>query len=283
MQLFNHVKKWCLQVLNSKSQESFYIFLTGGAGAGKSLLIHCIFHMANKLFHKLRETPDEVVVLKVAYTGKAAMNIDGQTIHSAFALKKNMKLKYQPLGESDLNTLRAKLANILQLLIIDEVTMVSKTVLSYISGRLNQIKSRHQNSKPFGGISVLCVGDVHQIPPVFGKSLLCVDPGALPQDLWILFKVHNLQKIMRQKEDLPFAKAFNTIRTKDCGDSMNEEVENMLKTCLVTEDYPDDAIHIFSTNEEVKNHNFSKLQQLGKQICSLTCSGYITFSWWENI
>lgn len=137
MELLNFIKEWCLQVLHSNSHDNFHIFLTGGAGAGKSLLIHCIYHMANKLFHKIRETPDDVIILKVAYTGKAALNINGQTIHSAFALKKNMKTQYQPLGENDLNTLRARLSNI-QLLIIDEISMVSKTVLSYISGRLNQ-------------------------------------------------------------------------------------------------------------------------------------------------
>lgn len=102
--------------------------------------------MANKLFHKIRETPNDVTVLKVDYTGKAAMNINCQTIHSAFALKKNMKTQYQPLGENDLNTLlRAKLSNI-QLLIINEISMVSKTVFSYISGRRNQIKYFKQNS-----------------------------------------------------------------------------------------------------------------------------------------
>lgn len=269
MELLNFIKEWCLQVLHSNSHDNFHIFLTGGAGAGKSLLIHCIYHMANKLFHKIRETPDDVIILKVAYTGKAALNINGQTIHSAFALKKNMKTQYQPLGENDLNTLRARLSNI-QLLIIDEISMVSKTVLSYISGRLNQIKSLQQNSKPFGGISVLCVGDFYQIPPVFGKSLLCVDAGALPQDLWTLFKVHKLQKIMRQKEDLLFAEALNIIRTKGRDDPMNQDVENLLRSRLETSNCPSDAIHIFSTNEQVRHHNLSKLQQLGKPIISMT-------------
>lgn len=144
-----------------------------------------------------------------------------------------MKTQYQLLGEDDLNTLRVRLSNI-QLLIIDEISMVSKTVLSYISGRLNQIKSLQQNSKPFGGISVLCVGDFYQITPVFGKSLLCVDAGALPQDLWTLFKVHKLQKIMKQKEDLRFAEALNLIRTKDRDDPMNQDVENLLMSRLDT-------------------------------------------------
>ncbi|XP_052680033.1 uncharacterized protein LOC128160727 [Crassostrea angulata] len=269
MELLNFIKEWCLQVLHSNSHDNFHIFLTGGAGAGKSLLIHCIYHMANKLFHKIRETPDDAIILKVAYTGKAALKINGQTIHSAFALKKNMKTQYQPLGENDLNTLRARLSNI-QLLIIDEISMVSKTVLSYISGRLNQIKSLQQNSKPFGGISVLCVGDFYQIPPVFGKSLLCVDAGALPQDLWTLFKVHKLQKIMRQKEDLLFGEALNIIRTKDRDDPMNQDVENLLRSRLETSNCPSDAIHIFSTNEQVRHHNLSKLHQLGKPIISMT-------------
>ena len=128
MQLFNYIKKWCIFKNNNKCPEPAHIFLTGGTGSGKSYLIESVYHMTNKLFHSKWDTPDNVTVLKVAHTGQAAINIGGQTVHSAFRLSTNLTMQYQPLPEKDLNTLRLKFGN-LQLLIIDEISMVSKALL----------------------------------------------------------------------------------------------------------------------------------------------------------
>ena len=270
MQLFNHIKKWCLSKLRNECPEPFDIFLTGGAGSGKSRVIKSVYHMANKLFLPTRETAHDKSVLKVAYTGQAAINIGGQTIHSAFNLKRNMNKSYKPLPENELTTLRSKLENV-KLLIIDEISMVNKTILSYISGRLNQIMSLKSGWKPFGGISVLGVGDFYQIPPVFGSTLLNIDDGALPADLWTLFKIHKLKKIMRQKDDIAFAEALNAIRTRLKREKLNPEHENLFKSRLVSgNDYPQDIIHIFATNKKVNAHNKRKLQELKSVISTLT-------------
>ena len=122
----------------------------------------------------------EKTVLKTAFLGRAALNIFGQTIHSAFKLPLHLQLPYIPLAEDKLNTLRVNYGK-LQLLIVDEISMVSKAMLIYISGRLGQIKGKRE---PFGGVSVLCSGDFYQLPPVKGANLIDIDPGALPQELW---------------------------------------------------------------------------------------------------
>ena len=71
--------------------------------------------------------------------------------------------------------------------------MVNKNLLSYVDFRLQQIKL-HSKRRPFGGISVLSVGDFYQIPPVMGYNLLDVDFSALPEELWTLFKRVELPK-----------------------------------------------------------------------------------------
>ncbi|KAJ8026272.1 hypothetical protein HOLleu_34068 [Holothuria leucospilota] len=105
--LFSHVHKWTKQKIHDNTTKSLHIFLTGGAGTGKSQLIKCITHESRKLFTRIAESPDDITVLLVAFTGTAAFNINGQTIHSALNIF-STSLPYKPLGEDQLNTLRMK-------------------------------------------------------------------------------------------------------------------------------------------------------------------------------
>jgi ATP-dependent DNA helicase PIF1 len=121
--------------------------------------------------------------------------VGGQTIHSAFSISKNIKIPYVPLGESILNTIRTKFDN-LQLVIIDEISMVDHKLLTYIHGRLCQIK---HSKKPFGNISVLSVGDFCQLSPV-RASPLYKTKDSLFLDLWNpFFNIVALTDVMRQK------------------------------------------------------------------------------------
>ena len=265
-QLFNYIKMECLLQVNNEKTEPFNIFLTGGAGSGKSRLIHSIYHMVSKMFARIRDNAEEVTVLKVAYTGRAAINIAGKTIHAALLLPVKLPKCYIPLPEKEVNTLRLKYSK-LKVLIIDEISMVSKEILTYISGRLSQIKGIN---KPFGGVSVLCSGDFHQLPPVFGTLLTNIDLGALPQDLWTLFKKHSLTKIMRQKDDLAFAEALNHVRSRKRNDPLDKKVDTLLKSRVFAEaNCPQNAVHLYATNSQVKKHNETKLKHLGSTISSL--------------
>ena len=138
--MFFAVKQWCLHLLWNTKPHPFFIVLTGGAGTGKSHVIHCIYHEASRIISKFTSSPDSLSILLTAPTGTAAFNIQGMTIHSAFAINKNVKLPYQPLGENLLNTLRSKFDS-LQILIIDEISMVDQKILTYIHGRLSQINT----------------------------------------------------------------------------------------------------------------------------------------------
>ena len=91
-------------------------------------------------------------VLLTAFTGTAAFNISGVTLHSLFKLPRNLKPPFQGLGNK-LDEVRADLSNA-EILVIDEVSMVSKYLFAYVDMRLKQIKG---NQRPFGGMSVLAV------------------------------------------------------------------------------------------------------------------------------
>ncbi|XP_038063129.1 uncharacterized protein LOC119733831 [Patiria miniata] len=96
--VFNKIRDWCLQKVNGESPEPFHVFLTGGAGTGKSHLIKCVYYEATRLFSKMNHNPDNVSVLITAPTGVAAFNINGSTIHSALSIPTDARLPYQPLG-----------------------------------------------------------------------------------------------------------------------------------------------------------------------------------------
>ena len=135
------------------------IFLTGKAGTGKSTLLRYI-HEHSKKTHVL-----------LASTGIAALNIGGQTIHSFF------KLPLRPLPPEDPDLQRnkifksfryssehRKLIRSLEMIIIDEISMVRADVIDAIDKILRAYTARPY--QPFGGIQMLFVGDLYQLEPV---------------------------------------------------------------------------------------------------------------------
>ena len=103
-------------------------------------------------------------VLLLAPTGKAAYNIQGNTIHSTLAIPASQSLRnYKPLDPSRLNTLRLHLGNMI-LIFLDEISMVGNAMLNtQIDRRLKDLKG---SSMPFGGVSVIAIGDLFQLQPV---------------------------------------------------------------------------------------------------------------------
>ena len=100
LQLFKYVHQWCMKKANGENPEPFRIFLTGGAGTGKSHLTRSIRYHVEKIFDPLRESQEEKTVLVVAHTGTAAFNVEGETICSALNINIHAPANYKPLGES---------------------------------------------------------------------------------------------------------------------------------------------------------------------------------------
>ena len=157
--------------------------------------------------------PDDVVVLLTAPTGVAAFNINGMTLHSALLLGRSKYSGFQPLSHDRLNTLRTRLSR-LMLLIIDEISMVGSNMLFEIHKRLQQIKDVSDDAV-FGGVSILAVGDLYQLPPVCQTPLFRTVSDCYAQlygsgSLWVdHFLVLELTEIMRQRGDSAFLQSEN--------------------------------------------------------------------------
>ena len=139
-----------------------HIFLTGKAGTGKTTFLK---NLPQKTYKRM---------VVVAPTGVAAINAGGQTIHSFFQLPfgpqipeneqrkdfnaKSLAFRYQKLNKKKINLIRS-----LDLLIIDEISMVRADVLDAIDAVLRHVR---RSKKPFGGMQILMIGDVHQLAPV---------------------------------------------------------------------------------------------------------------------
>ena len=262
-QLFNYVSKWCDDKARDLTVPPFHIFLTGGAGTGKSHVINCIKYYAQKAFSRITESTEDVTVLLLAHTGTAAFNISGETICSALKIGTSLS-DYKPLAEDSLNTLRTRYQH-LQLVIIDEISMVSVPQLSYIHGRLQQIKGTSQTSY-FGNVSILAVGDFYQLPPVCPPTPLCFPNKEILKDLWnSLFQKVELTEIMRQRNDAVFANMLNRLRVRKQDEPLQETDIKLLESRTVKENVltaPSDALHLFFRNDDVNKHNDAKIATL---------------------
>ncbi|XP_029948792.1 uncharacterized protein LOC115389532 isoform X1 [Salarias fasciatus] len=272
---FYTVREWCIRRVCGLRPEQFFYYINGGAGTGKSHLIKCIHSEASKILRNVPRHCDEVdiskpTVLLTAFTGTAAFNISGSTLHSLLKLPRSLKPPIQGLGNK-LDEVRAELLNA-EILIIDEVSMVSRPLFVYVDARLKQIKG---SQRPFGGVSVIAVGDFYQLPPVRHSTPLCVfDPSEI--DLWHEhFQMITLTEIMRQKDDVAFAEMLNRIRVKDKSAELSE-ADRALIYQTVTEPAlcPTDVLHIYATNKQVDAHNSARLAELFDNIITIDADDF---------
>ena len=271
-ELLYFVRNWCMQTVHGERPDPFYIHVNGGAGVVKSHVIKCIYNEANKVLRN-GTSPDDTTVLLASPTGTAAFNIGGHTIHSV--LKIPRQGKYRPLTDDTLNTLQAQLHS-LKIMIIDEISMVDRRVLSYISGRLRQIKQVRgsEPSAQFGYVSILAVGDFYQLPPVRAASLMRPD-ASHGIDLWHdSFEVFTLTEIMRQREDATFACLLNRLRQKAKNDNLLPDDDAALRARCDLEAVPEDALHVFSKNVLVDRHNEAMLARHCEDIKSIDAEDF---------
>ncbi len=195
------------------------VFLTGKAGTGKTTFLKFIKENSNKN------------TAIVAPTGVAAINAGGTTIHSFFQLPfapfvpvnnshfSNTETvdKHSLLGKLRLNAERKEVMQQLELLIIDEISMVRCDVLDAIDAVLRHIRNNH--AKPFGGVQVLFIGDLYQLPPVVKDEEWRLLSSCYENQYFFSSMVIResapvyieLQKVYRQA-DLSFINLLNKVR-----------------------------------------------------------------------
>ena len=178
------------------------VFLTGKAGTGKTTFLREI----------VRNTTKRCAV--VAPTGVAAMNAGGVTIHSFFQLPlcpylpdvKELVTEYQmPEKQRRVKRERIDIYRTLDLLIIDEISMVRADILDAVD---NELRRYRRNDKPFGGVQLLMIGDIQQLPPVVKESERPFFEQVYPSPFFFCSKalarlnyiVVELEEIHRQKD-----------------------------------------------------------------------------------
>ena len=224
---FDKVHDEIIDLLSEDSDQQF-IFLTGAAGTGKTTLLE---RVKNQLSLKK---------MVVAPTGIAALNIGGTTINSAFRIG----FDTIPVITKSKDPRFVKLLRNLELLIIDEVSMVRAPMLDAISQSL-QI---HRNSEePFGGVHVLACGDLFQLPPIIKESeeriiyekydsVYFFDSHSFKEMKAINF--FELTESFRQEEDQKFCELLNNIRIgKDLEPTISQINSNCFDPTLESDFY----------------------------------------------
>jgi len=235
------------EVVRDLVQEGFpLVFVTGSAGTGKSTFIRWMQHVFDG------------TILVAAPTGMAAINIDGQTLHRlcslppAFLLKPDIKL-----DERRLDIRKAKV------LIIDEVTMVTANLLDAVSAYL---KKNREDERPFGGLSIVIVGDLFQLPPIVTKSVRHLFArhygtakffNARSVQMSNYYAVE-LKKTYRQS-DQHFVDLLAKIRV---GHDLEATLDEFNGACKVTETPHEGAVFLSPRNAEVDRINTRKLQAI---------------------
>ena len=197
-----------------------HLFLTGKAGTGKTTFLREL----------KAKSPKRMVV--VAPTGIAAINAGGVTIHSFFQLPfapyvpdtKFMSAQtFHKFGKEKINIIRS-----LDLLVIDEVSMVRADLLDAIDAVLRQYRDRH---KPFGGVQILMIGDLQQLAPVvkeedwqllspYYDTAFFFGSRTLKETEYVTIE---LKKVYRQS-DTTFLNLLNKIRENTADESVLAEL-----------------------------------------------------------
>jgi hypothetical protein len=261
----NEMFQLAIQLVNQSSRS---IFLTGKAGTGKTTFLKYI-----------RENcPKQMAV--VAPTGVAAINAGGVTIHSFFQLPISPFIpgpngfrngdetvdRHSLLSRLRMTTEKKKVLQELELLIIDEISMVRCDTLDAIDAVLRHIRNRHNEA--FGGVQLLFIGDMFQLPPVikdqewsllseYYNSPYFFDSLVIKEEppLYIEFK-----KIYRQSDER-FIQLLNQVRNNQ----LNEEGKKILDSRYQPGFRPskDDGFIILTThNESAREINTGKLQDI---------------------
>lgn len=224
-----------------------YVFLSGGAGVGKSVCIKILNQaLLREMLHSKHTDISKERVVVGCYTGTAAFAVGGRTLHGIF------KLHEKHLSAKEITAL-SNLYGSLECLIIDEISFLSNSLFSQIEERCRNIK---QNDMLFGGISVICVGDLFQLQPlgqcIFMDFVNGID--AMKQNIWKdNFSYHCLTQIMRQQDGSMFAQLLNRLRE---GNQTEKDIQ-VLKSRVVEDDHHIDAKipRFFYNNSDVNEYN----------------------------
>jgi hypothetical protein len=240
---------------NYKNNNQLLMIISGDAGTGKSFAINSISYL---LKEKLK---------KAAPTGKAALLINGETIHSLFNLPvTNNKNKYNKLEGNKLKELQMNFSNI-DFIIIDENSIVSQDILAKIHLRLQEAKL---NNNLFGNVSIILIGDINQIVPFQGSPLYNTDISNnmdnLGYKIYQEFKdVIKFTELVRQlksndEDQNTFLNILPRLRDGECTIQDWQFLNKRNLNDINTEEF-NNSIYLSDLNETIDKYNFNKLKE----------------------
>ena len=230
-----------LSVTINKLEAHQNVFLTGGAGVGKTTITRQVIQHFEQEAKK---------VAKLASTGMAATLIGGQTLHSFFDLGIASDLQALELGgKLEISKKIKKLIHSMELIVIDEISMVSDTLLEMIHLRLLQAD--------FKG-TLLVVGDFLQLPPVV-RGVQEVR-FAFESDAWSAFDFHTIELThIYRTDDQEFIKLLHSVRFAQIDENIHNQLNSYIK--VLPHDLSEFTF-LFGKNETASQHNKNQLSHI---------------------
>ncbi len=247
------------------------IFLTGKAGTGKTTFLK---YLRQKSIKK---------IIVAAPTGVAAINARGVTLHSLFQLPfgvilpdldfvrdaENSVINHPLISKIHYSSEKLNLLRSIELLIIDEASMLASYILDAIDVILRFVRRKPES--PFGGVQLLLIGDLHQLPPVvkkedweilhdFYSSIFFFDSFVLRDNLPIIIE---LKEIFRQK-DQKFIEMLNGIRNNNITEENFRLLNSRLQRNFIPKDN-DGYITLTTHNYQSDEINRKKLNNLSSR------------------
>ena len=265
-----------IEMLNRFVQNTdVHIFLTGKAGTGKTTFLR---NLSAKSYKRM---------VIVAPTGVAAINAGGVTIHSFFQLpfgpivpdSQSLSL----LSNMKLSKTKLKIIRSLDLLVIDEISMVRADLLDAVDTVLRKVR---RSDKAFGGVQLLMIGDIQQLAPVARqnewellqnhyKSVYFFDSHVLQKNPYICVELNHIYR----QNDTEFIEILNQVRNN----RLDSNSLQMLNSRYIPNFKPDDNegyITLTTHNSQADEINEEKLNAIDSE--TLTFTAEITGIFPEN-
>ncbi len=222
------------------------VFVTGGAGSGKSYLIR-------QFMKKL--DPKSMPIL--ASTGAAAVLLGGRTFHSFFGLgiMEGGPRETLKRGQEDMKLLK-RLAQV-EGVIIDEISMIPSSAFEVAEGLARHAR---QSSLPWGGMRVIVVGDFAQLPPVTRSGQK--REWSFLSHIWEQSGFQNVELLENQRTyDQSFLQVLNEVRKG----KVNSQVKDYLDLKVREHDEDDEGTRLFPRRDQSEDFNYKKLSQISSE------------------
>ena len=226
------------------------IFITGGAGVGKSYVI--------QEFVKYIKSNNNKNIGVTSTTGISSILIGGNTLHSFLGIG---------LGTSSHDSLFTKIKGknklwkrwrTLDILIIDEVSMLSPKLFDKLNGLAKRIR---RNEKPFGGIQLILSGDFCQLPPVSNDDMFLFESISWKE---CIDEIIYLKEVIRQT-DLDFINCLNEIRLGQISSSSEKLLKDRLNKDIKNE-YGISPTRLYPLHDNVNSINSKELENIATEI-----------------